>query len=66
MGVAKLSVRLGALIALTLGLAGCGGGGRGPLEFDEGMPHPSDYPIHGIDVSKYQGDIDWSAVKNSG
>jgi lysozyme len=66
MGVANFCVRVSALIALTLGLAGCGGGGRGPLEFDEGMPHPSDYPIHGIDVSKYQGDIDWSAVKNSG
>ena len=27
---------------------------------------PKDYPIHGIDVSKFQGDIDWSAVANSG
>ena len=25
-----------------------------------------DYPIHGIDVSKFQGDIDWNAVANSG
>ena len=24
------------------------------------------YPVHGIDVSKYQGDIDWAAVKASG
>ena len=30
------------------------------------MPKPSDYPIHGIDVSKFQGDIDWNAVANSG
>lgn len=28
--------------------------------------HPNDYEIHGIDVSKYQGDIDWTAVKRSG
>jgi lysozyme len=66
MGVSVFLARLGAVVGLTLGLAGCGGGGGGPLEFDEGMPRPSDYPIHGIDVSKYQGDIDWAAVKNSG
>ncbi|WP_244404142.1 glycoside hydrolase family 25 protein [Fulvimarina pelagi] len=27
---------------------------------------PSDYPVHGIDVSKYQGEIDWNAVRNGG
>jgi lysozyme len=26
----------------------------------------SEFSVHGIDVSKYQGDIDWSAVKESG
>ena len=26
------------------------------LGFDDGYPKPTDYPIHGIDVSKYQGD----------
>jgi lysozyme len=50
-------------MALTLGLAGCGGG---MLDFDDGYPAPGDYPIHGIDVSKYQGAIDWSAVAGSG
>ena len=29
-------------------------------------PNARDYPIHGIDVSKFQGDIDWNAVANSG
>jgi lysozyme len=57
------SARLGALLGLTLALAGCGGGG---FDVDDGLPRPSDYPIHGIDVSKYQGDIDWKAVKDSG
>src|SRR5271168_387517 len=61
---------LGALFALAIGLAGCGGGRRGGgdgiFDLDEGLPHPSDYPIHGIDVSKYQGDIDWNAVRASG
>ena len=36
------------------------------LGFDDGYPKPADYPIHGIDVSKYQGDIDWDAVAASG
>ena len=53
-----------AILAAALGLAGCGGGGI--LDVDDEYPHPSDYPIHGIDVSKYQGDIDWSAVAGSG
>jgi lysozyme len=66
MSVSIFIARVGAVVGLTLGLAACGGGGGGPLEMDEGMPRPSDYPIHGIDVSKYQGNIDWSAVKNSG
>ena len=29
-------------------------------------PFPHDFAIHGIDVSKYQGDIDWAQVKASG
>ncbi|MFZ9501494.1 MAG: GH25 family lysozyme [Beijerinckiaceae bacterium] len=28
--------------------------------------HPSQFPIHGIDVSWWNGDIDWRAVKASG
>ena len=27
---------------------------------------PAHYPVHGIDVSKYQGDIDWHRVRASG
>ncbi len=34
--------------------------------FDDGLPRPTDYEIHGIDVSKYQGMIDWDQVKNAG
>ena len=29
-------------------------------------PHPDDFPVHGIDVSKYQGDVNWQSVKQSG
>ncbi len=28
--------------------------------------HPNHFAIHGIDVSKYQGEIDWQAVQSSG
>jgi lysozyme len=58
---------LGAL-ALAAGLTGCGSGVT-PYDIDSNYPTASaahEYPIHGIDVSKYQGDIDWKAVANSG
>jgi lysozyme len=57
---------------MSLLASGCGGG---PLEsdqvisenvFSDNYPKPKDYPIYGIDVSKFQGDIDWNAVANSG
>ncbi|HKN27472.1 MAG TPA: GH25 family lysozyme [Roseiarcus sp.] len=60
----------GLALALTaLQLSGCGGGH--PLDvvsqnFSENYPRPRDYPVHGIDVSKFQGDIDWSKVADSG
>lgn len=53
-------------------VSGCGGG---PLAsdrvfsgnvFSSNHLKPKDYPIHGIDVSKFQGDIDWNAVAYSG
>jgi len=61
-------------LALALGaaLSGCGGegpldAGRLPPEMTHSIyPRPRDYPIHGIDVSKFQGDIDWNAVAKSG
>jgi lysozyme len=58
-----------ALALMALQLSGCGGGH--PLDvvnqnFSENYPRPRDYPIHGIDVSKFQGDIDWSKVADSG
>lgn len=40
--------------------------------FGDTKPHkwtgraPRSYPIHGVDVARYQGDIDWRQVKNSG
>jgi lysozyme len=61
------------VLALATALSGCGGG-AGPVDVSDlprgmvnsGYPKPHDYPIHGIDVSKFQGDIDWNAVASSG
>jgi lysozyme len=58
--------RLALLAGFGLALASCGGGGGGPLEFDSDLPRPHEYPIQGIDVSKYQGDVNWNAVADSG
>ncbi|PNG25956.1 glycoside hydrolase family 25 protein [Methylocella silvestris] len=49
-------------LAAPLLVGGCAGGG-----FEEDpFPTPSDYQIHGIDVSKYQGEIDWASVRGAG
>jgi len=62
-------------VSLALGavLSGCGGSpdtlgyiNVAPEIVNSTYPKPRDYPIHGIDVSKFQGDIDWNAVANSG
>ena len=53
------------LIAVALGalaLAGCAGRPIG----EDVYPKASDYAIHGIDVSKYQGLIDWRAARSGG
>src|SRR5271165_3848580 len=56
----------GGALALAGLLSGCGGG-AGPVDV-AGLdyPRPHDYPVHGIDVSKFQGEIDWSKVADSG
>ncbi|MFD3191860.1 GH25 family lysozyme [Sedimentitalea sp. HM32M-2] len=41
-------------------------------KFGDSDPHPwkgrapGSYPIHGIDVARYQGDIDWRRARNAG
>src|SRR6476620_6874549 len=61
-----------AALAMTALVSGCGGD---PLASDRVFAgnvfsgnhlKPKDYPIHGIDVSKFQGNIDWNAVASSG
>ena len=66
-GKILISCVLGAVaLSLAVALSGCGGA-VGPLDaLNSDLPRPTDYPIHGIDVSKFQGDIDWNAVAGSG
>ncbi|PHP64988.1 muramidase [Zhengella mangrovi] len=35
-----------------------------PVSF--GKVEPDDYPVHGVDVSRWQGDIDWVSLKKQG
>jgi lysozyme len=47
-------------LAFPAFLAACAGG------MPDVYPSADDFEVHGIDVSKYQGDIDWNAVRASG
>ncbi len=55
---------LGTVVGVALSLAGCAS--VEPTLSNFGGPLPTNFAIHGIDVSKYQGEIDWDRVKNSG
>jgi lysozyme len=59
-GSPRLTFLLSLWLFVALALGGCAGG------MPDVYPSPDDFEIHGIDVSKYQGDIDWNAVKASG
>lgn len=50
-------------LLFALGLCACA---ESLADFDASYPKPRDYPIHGIDVSRFQGEIDWNAVASSG
>jgi len=60
---------------LLSSLAGCGGSRHPagiPAQFGDAKPYPwlieapDDYPVHGIDVSRWQDRIDWQTVRASG
>jgi lysozyme len=69
MNILKPSTLLAAAALAVLG--GCVAlEGNYPAKGDA-RPHPGvaqahSYPIHGIDISRWQGDIDWTAVKGAG
>ena len=61
--------RFAVFALLGLSLARCSAGvDDEPIGYvgGSGAPRPHDFPIQGIDVSKYQGDVDWSRVADSG
>lgn len=74
----KPHLRLVFLSIVLLAVAACGGGRGGhppgiPRQFGDSDPWnwtgrgvPSSYEVHGIDVSRYQGDISWGRVASSG
>ena len=76
MTAAKIRSPLRALAIATMAvslLTGCGSGiiadapsAIRPAKSEFTSTHPHDFPLHGIDVSKYQGDIDWQAVRQGG
>ncbi len=39
-------------------------GDADPFDWQQGGPH--NHPVHGIDVSRYQGDIDWPTARANG
>ncbi len=67
----SLKAAVAALCALALGSCGFQDfSGRYPGKSDV-RPHPGaaaaqGYPVHGIDVSKWQAEIDWAAVRAAG
>lgn len=57
------------LLAGALGITGCRTASLDPVEL--GLTRiagerPDHYPVHGIDISKYQGDVDWRAARADG
>src|SRR3954447_21799703 len=64
--------RFGAVLAAALALASCAvmpSGGRyakGDARPHEGVASAHKLPIHGIDISKWQGNVDWASVRAAG
>jgi lysozyme len=53
-------------VVLLLAVGGCAGHSGLLDDSYEGLPSASNFDVHGIDVSKYQGEIDWASVRSSG
>jgi len=70
------NARIAAALFLSIVVGSCGGGGTMRLEHHRGGIGDSDphdgvrrahsMPVQGIDISKYQGDIDWHRVRAAG
>jgi lysozyme len=67
------AVRFGAVTALALGVASCAiapSSSRYPAKSDvkphAGVATAHRLPIHGVDISKWQGKVDWAALRQAG
>src|SRR5918994_4214480 len=65
--------RFSALATIALGLASCAiapSSSRYPAKSDarqhEGVATAHRLPIHGVDISKWQGDVDWASLRQAG
>lgn len=62
---------LSAALLLSVLLASCGGGTKpvianGDVDPNPGVERAHSMPVQGIDVSYYQGDVDWKRVRDAG
>lgn len=58
-----------AALCVSLAVAGCGAAQiamHGDADPHPGVERALSMPVHGIDISKYQGDIDWPRVRQAG
>src|SRR4051812_39677059 len=67
----RAQVRWLSIVALLVFLAGCGQAVTNKMLQADSDPHPGvsrahTMPVQGIDISKYQGDIDWARVRDDG
>ena len=66
------AVRFGAVVVLAVGLASCAiaPSSRYPAKGDArphvGVASAHRLPIHGVDISKWQGKVDWAALQQAG
>lgn len=59
-----------AALLVSLFVGSCGGGAKlkmvGDSDPHAGVKRAHSLPVQGIDISKYQGDVDWRAVQRAG
>ena len=66
--VFSVPLRRSAFALCLMALTGCAGGEFSTLLPVEQLSHrtPQSFPVHGIDVSKFQGEIDWPRARSAG
>ncbi|WP_414473973.1 GH25 family lysozyme [Microvirga sp. M2] len=66
------AARFGALTAIAFGLASCAISptsrypAKGDVRPHQGVATAHRLPIHGVDISKWQGQVDWASLRQAG